>query len=227
MRQHPIDLLPEALRARAEARTVASRNITLGVIALVALVIVSTHARVQRLDAEDQFRDAEAHAQKVEAHELRVNELLGQLEEVNDYIILYRNTETPISVAGLIASVVDRLPETVTLDRIDLQMGTKRQVRSTKRVAGARSTDTEPVERVMLAELAGFAVSDNDIAEFVAKLQRSAPFDQVSLDFSRQRLVNEQSAREFRLSFTVDLSRRYIDQRLVNAASGEELSHDE
>lgn len=227
MRQHPIDLLPESLRARAEARTVASRNITVGVVALIVLVVVSTHARVQRLDAEDQFRDAEAHARQVEAYEQRVNELLEQLDDVNDYIILYRNTETPISVAGLIASVVERLPETVTLDRIDMQMGTKRQVRSTKRVAGGRSNENEPVERVMLAELAGFAVSDNDIAEFVTKLQRSAPFDQVSLDFSRQRLVNDQAAREFRLSFTVDLSRRYIDQRLVNATQEGELTHDE
>lgn len=227
MRQHPIDLLPDSLRARAQARTVASRNISFGVVALIVLVVVSTHARVQRLNAEDRLRDAEAHAEKVEAHEKKVTALVNELDEVNKYIILYRNAETPISVSGLIASVIERLPASVTLDRVDFQIGTKRQVRSTKRVAGGRASEPEPEERVLLAELAGFAVSDNEIAEFVTKLQCSAPFSEVSLDFSRQRLVNEQAAREFRLSFTVDLSRRYLNRDIAHANSSGEGFGDE
>ncbi len=217
MRQHAIDLLPESLRARAQARTIASRNITFGVVALIVLVVVSTHARVQRLNAEDQLRETEAHARQVEAHEARVSELTEQLDEINQYVIVYRNTETPISISGLIASVVEKMPGSVTLDRIDLQMGTKRQIRTSSRVASNRTSDADPVERVLLAEMSGFAVTDNDIAEFVSKLQQSAPFAQVSLDFSRQRVVNEQSAREFRLSFTVDLTRRYVSHHLVES----------
>ena len=80
-------------------------------------------------------------------------------------------------------------------------------------IAGTRSRGRELVEgpppRVLVAEVAGFAASDADIAELVERLSNRAPFAAVNLDFSRTRGLRGRSAREFRLSFKIDLEKPY------------------
>jgi hypothetical protein len=63
--------------------------------------------------------------------------------------------------------------------------------------------------RVLTGEISGFAANDQHIAELVSALESTAPFQNVSLDFSRSRRVNDRDAREFRLSFRIDLDDTY------------------
>ena len=60
------------------------------------------------------------------------------------------------------------------------------------------------------------------IAEFVSNLEGVDPFSDVSLDFSRTRSVRGFTAREFRLSFRIDLEVKYVQaMEAVDSAAGE------
>lgn len=229
MKQHMVDLLPESLRARAQARMVASRNITAAVTALAVVVVVTTLSRLDRLGAEERLAGMRIQARQLEDHESQANELLDDLKVLTDLIDRHRAVETPLPVSRVLATVIGKLPPSVTLDRVDFEMGQRRPTRSVRRATtgGTKNETAEVEDRVLLIEIAGFAATDNDIAEFVTQLQHTSPFEHVSLDFSRQRLVNDRGAREFRLSLTIDLVNRYVMHEVVRAGSEREVTHGE
>jgi hypothetical protein len=207
MTQRPIDLLPDAIRARSQAGVVAGRYVAALLIGVVLLGLTATHSRLMLDLARDRLRVAEEQADIVLAAEAKAAHLRRSLNETRDYIRRYEQIALPLEISRVVATVINELPASATIDRIDLQAGARQRTRTTRGRGSVRSDD--PLPRVLKAELSGFAATDQDVAEIVSNLEGIGLFEQVSLDFSRTRSVRERNAREFRISFRADLDVRY------------------
>lgn len=202
-----IDLLPESIRARSQAGVVAGRYVASMLIGVVLLGLMATHSRLMLDLARDRLRVAEDQANMVLAAEAKAVRLRQTLDETRGYIQRYERIALPLEISRVIATIIDELPDSATLDRIDVRAGTRQRGRNARGRSAAGPS--EPLSRVLTGELSGFAVSDQDVAAIVANLETLGLFEQVTLDFSRTRTVREKSAREFRISFRADLERRY------------------
>ena len=205
MRQHTINLLPDSVRVRAQAGVRVRRASGLFASAVLVLVILAIHARVQLHLAGEIHEVTEARANRALALEAKSNELNAILQESQTFIDRYKRIAFPIDVTSVIATMINALPPSVTLERVDLSMD--RKTRSPRSRGSADEKKAAP--RELLGEISGIAASDHHIAELVAVLEAREPFRNVSLDFSRSRPIRGRSAREFRLSFRIDLDQEY------------------
>jgi len=102
-----------------------------------------------------------------------------------------------------VSTITNMLPESMTLEDISLDIV---QTEDGKGISG---------------RLAGFAATDEMIASLVSTLQTQAPFGSVSMDYSKSRTVRGMRAREFRVSFLIDLESQWEVSRLI-VVGGEE-----
>ena len=216
MNQHSIDLLPDSIRARSQAGLRAGRYITVAVVSVVLVVVATTHVCLQLDRARSERATAREQANLVLAAEEKAVELRRMIDDVEDYIDRYKRIAPPLEVSRILATTINALPDGVTLDRVDMDAGARRITRSA-RDKGPVNPEAAP-PRLLSAEISGFAPDDRAIAEFVAQLEHTEPFREVSLDFSRTRDVRGRTAREFRLSFRIDLEAEY---EVVNEESSE------
>jgi len=207
LRQHPIDLLPESVRARGQARVRAGRYVTAAAVSIVLVILATTHSRLELEHAREALVAAREQADLVLNAEAKAAELGDMIRQVRRHIDQYECIALPLDPSAVLATVINRMPEGMTLDRIDLDAGARRAAR-TPRSRGAVNDDQTP-PRVLIAEISGFAPNDRHIAEFVGRLDETPPLRAVSLDFSRTRVLRGHSAREFRLSFRIDLDATY------------------
>jgi hypothetical protein len=219
MRQHPIDLLPASIRARSQAGLRTGRYVASATIAVVLIVVASTHSRLALTRAQAELAVATEEADLVLATEARANEISALIDETHEYIDRYQQLSLPLETSSVLATLVNGMPSGMTLDRIDIDAGARRNNRSARSRGSALLEETPP--RVLTAELSGFAPDDKDIAEFVSWLDEIEPFRDVSLDFSRTRDVNGHVAREFRLSFAIDLEVPYEVTTVPSAGSAD------
>jgi hypothetical protein len=179
--QHSIDLLPDSLRAKSQAGMRAGRMIAGAMIAIAVLVVTAGHSLVALVQAQEEMFESSTDAEEIFAAEARIHELRAALKRTQAYMDSYNRIAFPVNVdAG--ARLASRSP---------------------------RSRGVEPSEsaaaRVLQGEVSGFAARDSQIAELVTRLSQTPPFRDVTLDFSRTRDVHGRDAREFRLSFRIDL----------------------
>ena len=224
MSQHPVDLLPEVLRNRSQAGVRMGRYVAAAILSAVVLVVLATHSRLELERSRKALTNAREQADLVLATEARATDLHRMIAELNDCVDRYERIALPFEVTRVLATVINDLPEGMTLDRIDMDAGVRRAVRS------ARSRDDgldENAPRILNVELSGFAPDDDAIARFVSKLESRTAYRKVSLDFSRTRGVRGVLAREFRLSFSMPLDVHYdvisMDEpndELVSATEG-------
>jgi hypothetical protein len=208
-RQHSIDMMPESVRARAQAGVRLGQFIAVAVVSMTMSIALATHSHLLLSSAQERLFALASEAEQVFATEARSAQLKHELAALQAYSEKYQKLAFPISVGNVIATVVNALPESITLDNLDLDAGS-RVVALGPRSRGVAAGDPESAPpRVLTAELSGFAASDQDIAELVSTLEATVPFEDVSLDFSRSRRVNDKDAREFRVSFRIDLDRHY------------------
>jgi hypothetical protein len=225
MKQHPIDLLPTSIRLRNQAGARAGRYLAILVAAVALVIVLATHSRFQLNHAETVLHRTEIEADQVLEAEERASGLRRALKAGNEAMKNYRQLAHPLDVSAVIATVVNQMPEGATLDRIDLDAGARRIIRSA-RSKGPVDLDEVP-RRMLTAEIAGFALSDLQVAEIVATLESIEPLRDVSLDFSRTRAVRGRAAREFRLSFRIDLDADYeVDELNRPLAAAEEEAGD-
>jgi hypothetical protein len=141
------------------------------------------------------------------------------LKRAYEYIAVYERIAAPVPISAVVATVINQLPESITLDQFDVDAGARALTRS-PRAKGVEAKEEIP-PRVLHGEVSGFAASDQQIAELVSRLADCPLFRDVNLDFSRTRDVNKRDAREFRLSFKIDLDSVY-DVTFRGEASPEE-----
>ncbi len=207
MKQRPIDLLPDTIRARSQAGVVAGRYVVAVLIGVVLLGLTATHSRLMLDLARQRLRVAEEQADIVLSAEAKAAYLRRTLRDSRYFIERYELIALPIDLSRVVATIINVLPASATLDRIDIYAGVRRNTRSS-RSTGDNDADG-PIPRVLTGELSGFAATDQDVAQLVADLESLGVFEQVSLDFSRTRSVRGHNAREFRISLRSSLSVRY------------------
>lgn len=210
MTQKPIDLLPESVRLRCQAGLRTGRYIGAVVAAIVVVVVTTTYARVDAERAQERLARARVTAELVLQTESRAAQLQAALDEAERRIELNERIALPIRMSSLLATLTNQLPKSVTLDRVDFSMArpTSRLLKVPSRSSdGSKrpSSDLPRPPRLLTGEITGFAASDEDIAVLIAALRDTPPLESISLDFSRTRMVRSQAAREFRMSFQIDL----------------------
>lgn len=206
MTQQQINLLPESIRQRCEAGAKTGRLITALVCGVLLVVVLATHARFQLERVRASYRAAEEAAAEAHSAEQQYAVLSAELDTLEKHIRAYERLALPLNISSVLATIINELPGSVTLESFALEAGERRTVR----VSRNASEDTDEVPRVIVGELSGFAVSDHEIAELVSRLGEVPAFESVTMDFSRTRQVRENPAREFRLSFRIDLNVPYI-----------------
>ncbi len=224
MTQHPIDLLPESARARSQAQLRAARRLTFAVLSLLTLAALITHSRISVEQSRDQLQAAEDRAAAVLALESKAAALRSLLADCDAQLERYEMVALPIPIAAILATIINELPPSVTVDSINIDAGYRRFRRSVR--SRETSDPDQPASRTLTAEIGGFAVSDKDVAELIDRLSAVPPLRNVNLDFSRSRAVRERIAREFRLSFRIDLDHRYeiVDRSKGRSANTLEMS---
>ena len=207
MRQHPIDLLPQSIRDRSQAGLRTGRYIAAVVVSLSLVLVATAHARLGLRRARGELVSTRAQANAVLQSEAEAGKLGGMIHDLRGYLIRYHDIVPPIHVSDVLATVINEMPEGMTLERLDVDAGQRRGTRSSRTRRIEIDDHREP--RTLVAEISGFAPKDEDIAEYVGRLSDTGFAREVSLDFSRGRYVRERPAREFRLSFRMDLEATY------------------
>jgi hypothetical protein len=205
VRQHLVDLLPDSVRTRSEAGMVIGRYVSIGVIVVIVLVALSTHAHFRLERVESAYNAAEEKSRLVLAVEAEAKRLRESLSGLAHSIRQYDRVAPSLRMMDLQSLVVSQLPLSVTLESMDLEV-VQGQPAFDPRI---KETAKAAPRREIRGELTGFARSDADIAELVTRLDGLTPLKAVSVDFSKSRSVRERQAREFRLSFRVDLENVY------------------
>ena len=208
MNQHPIDLLPPQVRQRAQAGQRTGRSVALFGGSLLLLVVIVTHSKMVLDSAQSRLESIQREASEAVEIEKSMQGLTADLAEAEAYVKIYQQVASPIPMSMILATVINALPATATLDEILAKIDTGSVIRSAR--SRSSSVDGEVAPRRLRIELSGFAASDAEIAELVGRLRVIEPFDNVSLDLSRTRPIGGQHAREFRLSFQVDLEAQYV-----------------
>ena len=205
-RQHPVDLLPSSIRARSLAGLRTGRYIAACVLGLIIVIAVATASRVRLDRVQHRLEAVRDQANMVMAADEQAAGLRADLGKIHEFIDRYGQIALPLETSRVLATAIRELPASVTLDRIEINAGARRSARS----ARSRGRDGEEAPpRILTGTLSGFAVSDGEIAALVARLRDIPPFSEVSLDFTRTRVVRGRAAREFGLSFRIDLELAY------------------
>jgi hypothetical protein len=139
------------------------------------------------------------------ALELEVDATSLELKKarLESFIDRYNNEKITFAMGDIVSTITNMLPESMTLEDISLDI-----------------VQTED-GRGISGRLAGFAATDEMIASLVSTLQTQTPFGAVSMDYSKSRTVRGMRAREFRVSFLIDLESQWEVSRMV-VVGGEE-----
>jgi hypothetical protein len=230
MKQHLVDLLPDSIRTRGESGMVIGRYVSIGVIVVVVLAALSTHAHFRLERVETAYKAAKEKSELVLTVEAEAKRLRASLSELEESIRQYDRVAPSLRFTDLQLLVISQLPPSVTLESMDFVVNQTQQMFD-PRLKG--SADAKP-RREIRAELGGFARSTSDVGELVERLQARQPFRAVNIDSTRSRIVRERNVSEFRVSFRVDLERlydvTYVEPRSMDRShivSGEAVSDDE
>jgi hypothetical protein len=216
--------MPDSVRARSQAGLRMGQFVALAVTTMTLTIVAATHSKLTLSAAQERLFATAGDAEQVFATEARAAELRHELQSIQGFTQLYERLAFPLEVSAVLTTIVQSLPECVTLDQLDLDAGARVISRSSRSRGAERIDETPP--RVLTGELSGFAPDDQSVTEIVSRLEATPPFEHVSLDFSRGRIVNERDAREFRLSFRINLENRY-DVTYADESLGEEVANAE
>jgi hypothetical protein len=199
MMQHPLNLMPEEIRARAEAGQRLRRTITICLSVLLLAGGMATWSRIRFEQAGSQLSRLEALAQQSLDLESQTVRCLAVAKAIERSMVEYQTVALPVPVSSLMAGLVRVLPEGASLDAISLHYDD-----------GTRLIGDDESHRRLNGHIEGFAVSDEAVATLAKRLERLAPFEGVRLEGSRSRSIRGRSARGFTLIFSIDLDQPWL-----------------
>jgi hypothetical protein len=203
MSQHSINLItPEIIqRTRAGIRT--GRFILAGFMLTVCMVLTATHSRLRLDGIVEEHSVTSAQAELALDLDQAADVLQAEHDRIQTFMEDYHSVALPLDITRVIATLVESLPESVTIVNFDLEY--------------ADAEDSQNAStRHLFGSIGGVAASDSDVAALAHGLGLRPPFDLVQLEYSRSREIRGRSAREFSVSFKVDLQGQF---KLVDAAS--------
>lgn len=196
-----IDLMPESSRARVTQRRRARQWIVLYVTTIVGMAMSWALLGV----AESRMRAGvfaqQAHLQMVSHQRTRAAEIRSRVARLLAEQARHDALVWPVRLGGVIESVGNVAPESVTLTRLSI---TPRQLR---RLGAAPSSGRGDAH--LAVEVRGVAMTDLDLATFLAGLEEHPLFSSVAVDYARETTVAARSAREFGVTCEIELSVRY------------------
>ena len=194
-----LDLMPVSIRRRAHAGARTRRFVAACCATALCAGGAATWAslRLDRIDAH-LVRAQTAAARALELEDQAVN-CAATAAAIESAVAEYHEASFPVNVSALVAALAATLPTGATLESLTLDL-------AEHAAAAQAGGDT----RMLRGGLAGFAASDEDVAMLARRLENRAPFTNVRLEYSRGRVVHEQQARGFAVSFEVDLQQTYV-----------------
>jgi len=210
MKQHPINLITDSMLERTRAGMRTSRYIVAGLALTMCMILTATHSRMVLEGNEQEHASTSAKAEMALELDRTARTLESEQQALEEFMKDYRSVALPLEATRIIATLVDTLPPSVTLTEFDLRYD------SDSSQGGA----TGPGTRRLAGTMAGIAASDSDVAALVHGLGVREPFESVQLEYSRSDVIRELPAREFSLSFTIDLSGRFDVTGLDEMAMG-------
>ncbi len=198
------NLLPSRVRDRIASRHMNTRLVRWAVCvaacmgASVAVTAWRARAAESRLAS---LRD-EASAIVLLEEELRTLE--ANIEATNAQIALQRSVASPIEASRLVHAIAELVPQDAILEHLALRGENLSGEERSKRRRGEAAAS-----RAYQCEVTGVAVDDATIATFVEGLAAREPFIAVNLESSSNRAFQGVEAREFRITFRVDLDEHW------------------
>ena len=199
-----MNLLPEQYVERSKNKARSNRVAVAIILTLCVIAVFATHSRLALNSSVKSLVTTQARANSALELEVDATSLEVKKARLESFITRYKNEETVFPMSDLVATITNMLPEEMTLEELSFDII---QTESGNGISG---------------RLSGFAESDDRIASFVSSLQRKEPFGSVSMDFSRSRIVRDQRARGFRISFRIDLDTSWNVSRTIVLTGGEE-----
>ncbi len=187
-----MNLLPEHYIERSKNRVRSSRVAIMIIVTLASVVAVATHSRISVNSATEKLIVAQARANGAIEIEVDATTLELKKEKLKTFVDKYQEIQLPFAVGDIIATITNALPENITVEELSFDV---------------LESDGK---RMITGHIAGFGSSDESIASVVSEFQTKAPFENVSMDFSRSRTIRGVRARGFRMSFSIDLLNNWV-----------------
>lgn len=197
-----MNLLPEQYIERSKNRARSSRVAIIIIVALCTVVVVATHSRIQLNSTANKLIASQARANTAIELEVDATSLKEQKAYLDAFMIRYENAQVTFKMGELVSTITNMIPESMTLEDLSLDMI---QVKDKSGISG---------------QIAGFALSDEVIANVVSTLQSQQPFSSVRMDFSRSRTIRSKRARGFRISFYIDLDQSWKQETNLVTVGG-------
>lgn len=206
-----VDFLPERIKAqRARRRRLFQQGYLLGLIAVV-LVAVGYYRQGELTRASAEVATLGQCVDDLTRQAARRTNLESQLQDLNIKKRVEEHLGSRISAQLVLAELQRQLPATVSLskleiDTFEIQPGIKDSSGhvSARAVVSGNSDPVKPetVKRVRLC-ITGMAPTDVDVANFIGQLSASPLFEEVTMGYSRNVVVQGHVAREFRATCNV------------------------
>ncbi|MFG0274663.1 MAG: PilN domain-containing protein [Phycisphaerales bacterium] len=198
-----IDLMPEASRVRMTQRRRTRQWLVLYATTIAGMALSWVALGV----AEGRMRSGvfaqQANLQMVSHQRTRAAQIRQRVAQLLAEQWRHDSLVWPVQLGGVIDSVGGLVPESVSLTSVSI---TPRQLRR----LGAPSADGSRRNDSRLAvELRGVALTDLDLAAFLAGLEDHPLFSGVAVDYAREADVSGTPAREFGVTCEIELSVRY------------------
>jgi len=192
-----MNLLPEQYVEQSKNKARSNRVAIAIIMTLCAVAVVATHSRFSMNSAVEHLVISQSRANSALELEVDATSLELKKARLETFIDRYNKEKTVFAMGDIVATITNMLPDSFTLEDISLDVV---QTEKGKAISG---------------RLAGFAATDETIASLVSALQAQDPFGFVSMDYSKSRTIRGQRAREFRVSFLIDLESDWEVSRLV------------
>jgi hypothetical protein len=176
---------------------------TMAVVVTLGLWMLLAQRNVRAKEAD--LITIKSRLQDTQSELAKLDEMLGLQRKwrVQDQIIIKLGKH--VEASRLIAALDELMPPTVAI--VSLTLDTEEQGPPAGSLAAARAAqerDKAPV-RKMKVKLQALAPTDEDLANFLSRLT-ARPFEQVALNYSRQRTESGHVMREFEVAFAMDVS---------------------
>jgi hypothetical protein len=137
--------------------------------------------------------------------EEEIAQLLVQRNEIDARLDGQREVGVAIPAASIVRTIAKQLPSGTVLDRVSLEYA---NVQGATRRVRRSAKEVDPL-RELRGEIAGIALDESDVGRIVDAVGALAPVSRVALESSRSREFLGRNVREFRVTFAVDLEKRW------------------
>ena len=199
-----MDLRPEVVCRRVRDARERMRVTRFAVVAGALICIAWFNASWRLSAARADLDSATERAENVVRVEAELQKARDSLERNGRELAAWRRVTIPIATGDLIDMIVDMLPESATIERLELDATSLIAVPAG--FARTSTGDQTPPRRIE-GDIEGFAATDDDVARFVDALRNRPFFRGVRVVTTRHRELGSgtEVAREFQIAFEVDL----------------------